>query len=53
MKFYPYKRFCHAGRVGGAKSFGVVLTQEHDFIAILKGVGHNKFPPFKRGGGRA
>ena len=35
---------------GATKSFGVVLTQELEVLAILMG-GRNKYPPFKRGGG--
>ena len=39
------------GGGGVTISFGGVLAQELDALAILKGGGHNKFPPFKRGVG--
>ena len=40
MKFYPYgkgggKSFSHAEGGGGSQSFGVVLTQELEALAIL------------------
>ena len=38
------------GGGGGTKGFEVVLTQELEVLAILKGR-RKKFPPLKRGGG--
>ena len=45
MKLYPYERG------GDIESFEVVLARELEVLAILKGLGHIKFPPFKGGGG--
>ena len=49
MKFYLYKKGsvkCLSHTEGGTHIFEVVLTQELDVVAILKG-GRTKFPPFK------
>ena len=56
VKFYLYKkvgaeRVLAMLKVGGHKTFDVVLTWEHEFVAILMGGGRKKFPPFKMGGG--
>ena len=55
IKFYPYKKggekhLSHAYMLkweGGERSFWVVLTQELEVLAILKG-GRQKFSPFKK-----
>ena len=61
MKFYPYKKKEWGGGGGLAmlkgehtktKSFGVVLTQDLDFLAILKrGGGTKSIHPLKVGWG--
>ena len=52
MKFYPYLMGGGGGqcRRGYTQSFGMILTGELEFLAILNGGGGRKtFPPFKRG----